>query len=55
MVGKKANGEQNIPTTLKTAVPAAANPQKRLTMPLARVVHAITWIRVGLVVFISFS
>src|SRR5215217_8375814 len=47
MVGKMVIGVQKMPMTVASAVPEAASPQIILTMPLARVVHAMTFTKVG--------
>jgi hypothetical protein len=60
MVGRSIKGMQIIPMMLKSPVRDNPSPQKRLTTPLARVIHAMTFTKVGFgsfvnCVFISFS
>src|ERR1051325_5127971 len=47
MLDKIVSGIQSMPITVMSAVPEAPSPQNRLTMPLARVIQAMTFTRVG--------
>src|SRR5512133_2372824 len=47
MLGRMVKGVQQMPTIVTMAIADAASPQKILMMPLARVIQAMTFTKVG--------